>query len=197
MIHCRTGLVCIAVACTLQPFNCVVLHAAESLITPEMNRPLEAHDIGWRWSAHPHVGVGISTVGSYHRGDGIPWGISTLTGIRTLIGPDSEHRFGLETSWLSTGLNYGEGLRDAVLIGPVAEMRIWRVAYLDVGILYAQEIGGERRGYADVMYSFGFAPSLFGARSKWTPSISYRGDLILATNPVTVRSLMLGLLYTF
>ena len=171
--------------------------AAESLLTPTINQPLDDQDLGWRWSMRPLVGVGVSTVGSYHRGENIPWGISALAGMRALIGPDSEHRVGLEGSWLSTGLKAEDGLRDAALIGPVAEMRVWRIVFLDIGVLYTHEFGGEQRRYADVMYGFGFAPSVFGKTSRWTPSLSYRGDLIFATHPVTVRTVMLGMQYAF
>ena len=171
--------------------------AAESLLTPTLNQPLDPQDLGWRWSMRPLVAVGVSTVGSYHRGEDIPWGLSTIAGMRALIGPDSEHRFGIEGSWLSTGLKAEEGMRDAALIGPVAEMRVWRVVFLDVGVLLTREFGGEQRRYADVMYGFGFSPSLFGKQSKWTPSLSYRGDLIFATHPITVRTVMLGMQYDF
>lgn len=171
--------------------------AAESLLTPTFNQPLDQHDLGWQWSARPLVCVGVSTVGSYHRGEGIPWGVSTIAGMRALIGPDSEHRVGLETSWLTTGLKAEDGLRNAALVGPVAEMRVWRMVFLDAGVLYTHEFGGEQRRYADVMYGFGFAPSLFGAHAAWTPSLSYRGDLIFATHPITVRTVMIGMHYRF
>lgn len=171
--------------------------AAESLLTPTMNQTLNQQDIGWRWSMRPLVAVGVSTVGSYQRGEGIPWGVSAIAGMRALIGPDSEHRFGVEASWLSTGLKAEDGLRDAALVGPVAEMRVWRLVYLDAGILYTHEVGGEQRRYADLMYSFGFAPTLFGDRSPWTPSLSYRGDMIFSTHPITVRTVMLGMHYAF
>jgi len=171
--------------------------AAEALLPPAFNKPLEPQDIGWRWSVRPLVCVGVSTVGSYQRGEDIPWGVSAMVGGRALIGPDSEHRFGLEATWLSTGLKAEDGMRNASLLGPVAEMRVWRFVYLDVGVLYAHEIGGERGRYADVMYGFGFAPSLFGKQAKWTPSLSYRGDVIFSTHPITVRTLMLGMQYAF
>ena len=83
------------------------------------------------------------------------------------------------------------------LVGPVAEMRVWRMVFLDAGVLYTHEFGGEQRRYADVMYGFGFAPSVFGKDSAWTPSLSYRGDLIFATHPITVRTLMVGMHYHF
>lgn len=171
--------------------------AAESFLTPTMNQPLAPEDLGWQWSLRPLVGVGVSTVGSYHRGEGIPWGVSALAGMRALVGPDSEHRFGLEAAWLTTGLKNGEGVRDAMLLGPVAEIRVWRIVHLDAGVLYTHEFGGEQRHYADVMYGVGFAPSLFGKHAAWTPSLTYRSDLIFATNPITVRTLMVGMHYRF
>lgn len=171
--------------------------AAESLLKPTLDQPLDAQDIGWRWSARPLVGVGVSTVGSYRRGESIPWGVSAMAGVRALIGPDTERRVGIEASWLGTGLQAEEGMRNAALVGPVAELRVWRLVHLDVGILYTHEFGGEQRRYADVMYGLGFAPTLFGDHSRWTPSLTYRSDLIFATHPITVRTLMLGLQYAF
>ena len=174
----------------------VAASAAEAVLLPEFNRPLAESERGWRWSVRPEVGVGVSTVGSYHRGEGVPWGVSELAGMRILFGPDAEKRAGLEATWLHTGLAAKDGLRNAVLLGPVAEMRVWRVVHLEVGGLYARQIDDERRGYADVMYGFGLAPS-WSEHSPWTPSLSYRSDLIFSTQPVTVRSLTLGLHYAF
>ncbi len=177
--------------------SAVTAEAMEAVLMPEFDHPLAESERGWRWSVRPQVGVGVSTVGSYHRGEGVPLGVSELAGVRVLFGPDAEKRAGVEASWLHTGLATEDGLRNAALIGPVAEIRVWRVVHLEVGGLYARQVEGDQRGYADVMYGLGLAPSWLGPQSSWTPSLSYRSDLIFSTRPVTVRSLALGLHYAF
>lgn len=177
--------------------SALAAEAVEAILMPGFNRPLAESEQGWRWSVRPQAGVGVSSVGSYHRGESVPWGISELAGMRLLLGPDAEKRAGIEATWLHTGLAPDEGLRNAVLVGPVAEVRVWRVVHLEVGGFYAQQIEGDRHGYADVMYGVGLAPSRWGAQSPWTSSLSYRSELIFSTRPVTVRSLILGLHYAF
>lgn len=149
---------------------------------------------GWRVTLRPHAGPTVTTVGRYTRSDGMPWALGAFAGLRLLVGPDSEHAFGLEGTWLSTGLARGEGLRDVALLGPVAEVRVWRLVHLDAGLLYAREMNDERRGYADLSYSVGFAPAWW---PHWTPMIVYRSDLIFTSALTSVRALSFGIGYTF
>lgn len=154
----------------------------------------EIEPAGWSLQVRPHVGVGVTTVGSYQRGDGVPWGVAGIAGLRGLTGPTPWFAFGAEVSWLSTGLDAGEGPRDMTLIGPVAELRFMQVGHLNVGGLWAKEHSAERRSYLDIVTSIGFEP---WANHRWSPLLVYRSDTIFTSSPTSVRTIAAGLRYTF
>lgn len=155
---------------------------------------LAAADDSWQVHLRPHGGPAVTTVGQYTRGEGIPTGVGGFAGARLLAGPGADYAIGLEGSWLATGLAQGDGIRQAVLVGPVAELRVQELVHLDVGLLYAGELTDEHHRYADLTYAVGFAPSWW---ANWRPLIAYRNDLIFTSALTTVRALTLGVRYTF
>ena len=149
---------------------------------------------GWRLELRPHAGPSVTTVGSYRRSDDLPWAVGGHAGLRLLTGPNRFRAFGLETTWLGTGLDRDEGPRQLLLWGPVAELRFWEVMHIDVGALVASELGDGRRTWFDLQYGVGFEP---WAASRWSPLIIYRSDAIFTPSVSTVRSVSGGLRYTF
>lgn len=149
---------------------------------------------GWTLQLRPQIGVGVTTVGSYQRNDGIPWGVAGLAGMRVLAGPVPWFAFGVEGSWLSTGLDANEGPRDLTLMGPVAEFRFVNLVHLSAGALWAKELNQARVSYFDAAIAMGFEP---WADHRWSPMLVYRSDLIFTSSPTTVRTLAAGLRYTF
>lgn len=148
---------------------------------------------GWRFGVRPLAGPSLTTVGSYARDDGIPWAFGGHAGLRALV-EDPVWSFGLEGTWLSTGLEREEGIRNAILAGPVAELRLLNVVHLDGGVLAARQIGDAGRTYLDLQWSAGFEP---WSAERWSPMLTYRSDAIFTTRITTVRSVSLGVRCAF
>ena len=149
---------------------------------------------GWSLQLRPHLGIGVTTVGNYQRNHGVPWGVAGIAGMRLLTGPAPWFAMGAEGSWLSTGLDEGEGPRDMTLIGPVVEFRFINVVHLSLGGLWAKELYDARRSYIDATSSLGFEP---WANHRWSPLLVYRSDIIFSPSITSVRTITAGLRYTF
>lgn len=148
---------------------------------------------GWHAAVRPLAGPSLTTVGRYSRDDGITSGFGGHAGLRLLV-EDPTWSFGVEGTWLTTGLDRGEGIRDALLVGPVAELRMWDVVHLDAGVLAARQMNDEERTYLDLQWSAGFEP---WPEKRWSPMIVYRSDAIFTSQITTVRSVSLGLRCAF
>lgn len=148
---------------------------------------------GWHAAVRPLAGPSLTTVGSFDGEESIPWAIGGHAGLRLLV-EDPTWSFGVEGTWLSTGLDRGEGIRDALLVGPVAELRMWDVVHLDAGVLAARQMNDEERTYLDLQWSAGFEP---WPEERWSPMIVYRSDAIFTSRITTVRSVSLGLRCAF
>lgn len=148
----------------------------------------------WQCHLRPMAGIGIATAGRYTRGEDIPLGLAVHAGLRVLVSPDPAWGIGLETTWLDTGLDRDEGLRDALLAGPVAELRFWRVVHLSAGVLAAKELHDRQRTVIDVLTIAGFEP---WPDQAWSPLLAYRSDVLTTASITAVRSITAGVRWSF
>ena len=114
--------------------------------------------------------------------------------MRVLSGPAPWFALGAEGSFVSTGLDKGEGPRDLTLLGPVVEFRFINLVHLSVGALWAKELHDGHGSYADVTTAMGFEP---WADQQWSPLLVYRSDTIFTSSVTTIRTLTAGVRYTF
>lgn len=140
----------------------------------------------------PHLAIGVASA-SHH---GLQWGGAAIAGARGLLSPNGTTWIGVEASWLRLDDGLATGLaRDWVLGGLVVEQTVARRFRLAAGSLAAIGVQRGSADGADLMVEFAWLPPLVLAGA--VPRLAYRNDTLIASPLTSVRSLSLGLAWSW